>query len=55
MGAAFSFRKTINVACGGQKRSRPKPISRPPQPVYAVDVAGFSLCQERTYSNVYGY
>lgn len=49
------FRKTINVARGGQKRSRPKPISRPARLVYVVDVAGFSLCQERTYSNVYGY
>lgn len=55
MGAAVSFRKTINVACGGQKRWRPKPISRPPQLVYVVDVAGFSLRQESTYSNVYGY
>lgn len=55
MGAAVSFRKTINVACGGQKRLWPKPISRPPQLVYVVDVVGFSLCHERTYSNVYGY
>lgn len=57
MGAAVSFRKTINVACGGQKRWRPKAISRPPPAALhcTVDVAGFSLRQERTYSNVYGY
>lgn len=55
MGAAVSFRKAINVACGGQKRSWPKPISRFPQLVYVCDVVGFSLCHERTYSNVYGY
>lgn len=55
MGTAVSFRETINVARGGQKRSRPKPISRPPQLVHVLDVVGFSLCQERTYSNVYGY
>lgn len=55
MGAAVSFCKTINVACGGQKRLWPKPISRPAQLVYVVDVVGFSLCHERTYSNVYGY
>lgn len=55
MGTAVSFGETINVARGGQKRSRPKAISRPPFLVYVVDVLGFSLCQERPYSNVYGY
>lgn len=55
MGTAVSFHETINVARGGQKRLRPKPISRPPQPLYVVGFTGFSLCQERTYSNVYGY
>lgn len=55
MGSAVSFCETINVACGGQKRSGPKPISRSPQLVYVVDVVGFSLCQDRTYSNVYCY
>lgn len=49
------FTKQLMLLAVGKKRSGPKPISRPPQPLYVVDVAGFSLCQERTYSNVYGY
>lgn len=49
------FTKQLMLLAVGKKRLGPKPISRPPQPLYGVDVAGFSLCQERTYSNVYGY
>lgn len=49
------FTKQLMLLAVGKKRLGPKPISRPPQPLYVVDVAGFSLCQERTYSNVYGY